>query len=87
MIVFMHQGFKRILEEGVAEPNELLHLASERGCTDFVRLLIEHKANVNQRDTSGNLPLSVACRNGHLDVVELLLERLVLHMYIYTVHL
>jgi ankyrin repeat protein len=71
-----------LLEHG-ANPNteepcdnaSLLQLASEKGCYDIVDLLIKYKADVNQRDCFGNTPLMVACRNGNLDVVELLLER------------
>lgn len=71
-----------LLEHGAnpncVEPREsasLLQWASEKGCLDIVDLLVKYKADVNQRDSGGNTPLIAACRNGHLDVVELLLER------------
>jgi len=72
----------RLLEHGAdpncVEPREqasLLQWASEKGCLDMVDLLIKFKADVNKKDNSGNSPLMAACKNGHLDVVELLLER------------
>lgn len=53
----------------------LLQWASEKGCWDMVNLLIKYNADVNKRDSFGNTPLTTACRNGHYDVVELLLQR------------
>lgn len=53
----------------------LLQWASVKGCLDIVELLIKYEVDVNKRDTNGDTPLMSACRNGHLDVVELLLEK------------
>ena len=55
----------------------LLQWACEKGVLDMADLLIKYKADVNKKDVSGNTPLMVACRNGHFDIVQLLLERLV----------
>ena len=71
-----------LLEHGanpnMVEPREkscLLQWASGKGALDVVDLLIKYKADVNLSDASGNNSLIVACKNGHLDVVELLLQR------------
>ena len=71
-----------LLEHG-ANPNafepvnkaSVLHLASEKGSHDLVDLFIKYKANVNQKDRHGNTPLIAACKNGHLDIAQLLLQR------------
>lgn len=71
-----------LLEHG-ANPNcveprkraSLLQWASDKGCLDIADLLIKYKADVNKRDSNGDTPLMAACRNGHLEVVELLLEK------------
>jgi len=42
---------------------------------DMADLLIKYKADVNKKDCNGNTPLVAACRNGHMDIVEMLLDR------------
>ena len=78
---------KNILEQG-ADPDEVeplesarsvLHHACAKGCVDIVELLLKHKANVNLRDGSSNLPLTEACKNGSMAIVEMLLARFVEH--------
>jgi ankyrin repeat protein len=49
-------------------------MAAERGRTEFVRLFLEHGADVNARDQSGNTPSQLASRSGHPEIVELLSE-------------
>lgn len=78
----MIQVMMSLLEHGAnpdcEEPCDkvsLLQWACEKGCEDMIDLLIKYKADVNKRDCFGNTPLMVACRNGHLDVVEMLLEK------------
>ena len=71
-----------LLEHGASpdcvEPTKrasLLQWACQKGCHDVADLLLKYKADANRRDNSGDTPLMAACRGGHLDVVELLLER------------
>lgn len=42
---------------------------------DVLDLLVKYKADVNKRDSSGNTPLMLACKNGHMDIVEFLLAK------------
>lgn len=51
----------------------VLHDASRDGFKDSVQKLLEHGANANMRDHSGNLPLHLAAAEGHLEVVQLLI--------------
>ena len=75
-----------LLEHG-ANPNavepvnkaSVLHLACEKGCSDIADLFIKYKANVNQKDGHGNTPLMAACKNGHLGIAQLLLQRYTWH--------
>lgn len=84
-IAYMNEHFQimcSLLAHGAnpncEEPKEratLLLWASEKGCTDIMDLLIRHKADVNKRDIHGDTPLMAACKNGHYEAVELLLEK------------
>ena len=48
--------------------------ASRQGCTECVRVLVEHKANVNLADPDGVTPLIMAIQNFHFDAAALLLR-------------
>ena len=71
-----------LLEHG-ADPNipepqnktSVLHWACERGCLETVELLIKYNADVNMKDYYGNTPLMEACKQGHLDIVKILLQK------------
>ncbi len=52
----------------------VLALASERGHTDIVKLLLDAHADVNATDTGGGGPLIRSSWSGHVDVVKLLLD-------------
>ncbi|XP_076237219.1 ankyrin repeat domain-containing protein 54 isoform X1 [Calliopsis andreniformis] len=51
-----------------------LHIASCRGYTEMVELLLQHGANPNQRDCLGNTPLHLAAVTNQISVVTLLLN-------------
>ena len=53
----------------------VLHLASERGCTDMLDLLLAYNADLDQTDCRGNTALWQGSRNGHYDIVEKLLNK------------
>lgn len=59
-----------LLQEGLTA----LHLASERGDTECVELLLARESPVNVAQRSGWGPLHHASHRGHLDVVRLLLK-------------
>lgn len=46
-----------------------LHLASEEGSTDCVRLLLKAKANVNAKKRNGDTPIMLAAQRGQDKVV------------------
>ncbi|KAJ2983856.1 hypothetical protein NQ176_g381 [Zarea fungicola] len=50
-----------------------LHLAAYFGVQEAVGILLMDWQNVDQKDTWGRAPLSLAVKNGHAAVVELLL--------------
>ena len=52
-----------------------IHQATQSGHTDFVRLLLEHRASVDAREEDGWTPLMMAAQNGHLEICDLLLRR------------
>jgi ankyrin repeat protein len=65
------------VEEGYADLDSahLLHIASRHGKADVVRLLLQQNhADVDARDNLNQTPLHEASTNGHLKVVELLLD-------------
>jgi ankyrin repeat protein len=51
-----------------------IHHAARNGDTEVVRLLIEHGADVNARNTRGHTVLYCAGGHGHLDTLQLLLN-------------
>jgi ankyrin repeat protein/energy-coupling factor transporter ATP-binding protein EcfA2 len=52
-----------------------LHLASSKGYTKVAQMLITYKADTAPLDNDNLTPLREACKNGHVDTVELLLDR------------
>jgi len=53
----------------------VLHIASYNHHTAVVKLLLAHPhINVNQQDTYGRTPFSLACAGGHVSVIQLLLN-------------
>lgn len=52
-----------------------LILAVMNGRTDAVRILLEHGASVEPRDTIDLIPLCLASSGGHADIVHLLLQK------------
>lgn len=64
-------------EYGYNSYQTALHIVSEDGHPEFVKLLIDNGANVNARDmdeSNGRTPLHDACDKGHVDVVKILLD-------------
>lgn len=52
-----------------------LHECAFLGLENFVYLLLESGANPNACDIKKKTPLALAAQNGHLNVVEVLLEK------------
>jgi ankyrin repeat protein len=52
-----------------------LHLASSKGYTNLANDLILNGADAAPLDHDNITPLHEACKNGHVDTVELLLDR------------
>ena len=61
----------------VAQPNDTmsaLHIASHRGHTSVLSILLTHDLDPNEPDGSGRPPLHLAATNGHSTVTSLLLS-------------
>jgi len=52
-----------------------MHLASERGCVDVARMLVECSADVSAQAKDGSTPLHWASLYGYVDVAWMLVER------------
>jgi ankyrin repeat protein len=61
---------RRTTQAGTSSPP---HVGSRPGQTEMVKLLLDHKAEVDAKTQTGQTPLHSAAKNGHKDVVELLL--------------
>ena len=66
---------KLMIENEVIEGCTPLWAAASAGRFDVVKLLIERKADVNGRTTTGSTPLRAAACVGHLDIVRCLVDR------------
>jgi ankyrin repeat protein len=68
----------KIFENCWNEQNEYgspgLNLAAKWGCYSIIKLLLEHKADVEAKGAGAETPLHRASSRGHADVVKLLLE-------------
>ncbi|KAK1783103.1 hypothetical protein QBC45DRAFT_154258 [Copromyces sp. CBS 386.78] len=53
----------------------LLHTAAKNGNCGIIQMLLDHKTNVNERNSSGMTALHVAIENSQEDVIMLLLQR------------
>lgn len=51
-----------------------LHVAAQKGRENIVRILLQHNADCNAKDSDGLTPLVQAAISGHEDVVALLLD-------------
>jgi len=56
-----------------------LHQAAEIGNIDMVKLLLEHGANVNEKDDFGWLPVFYSINSNHYDITQLLLDHMNQH--------
>lgn len=74
---------KSLLRRG-AEVNDqdvLRKTALHYGCEhkkenlELIQALLDAGADLDKVDSTGNTPLSIACKNGHVNIVKLLLER------------
>ncbi|KAG2453016.1 hypothetical protein HYH02_002352 [Chlamydomonas schloesseri] len=82
-VVAGHADTVRVLLDGGAsrqacmseeEKDSALHVAAARGDARVAELLVEGGADTAARDAAGCTPLTVAAREGHLEVVQLLLR-------------
>jgi ankyrin repeat protein len=61
----------------IADDNEELpiHAAARRGFRDIITLLMSQGVPLNNPNKFGLTPLSIACKNGHLELVKYLGKR------------
>jgi ankyrin repeat protein len=51
-----------------------LHLASEKGHTDVVKILLEKGANIQSKTNDEDTCLHLAIKHGHIDIVQILAQ-------------
>lgn len=68
----LNAGARALPAAGSIRP---LPQAVRAGSLETVKLLVEHKADVNEPGGNGKTPLILAAQNGHEDIISYLLER------------
>ena len=63
------------LKDNSEKSKGLIHIASEKGLTQLVAKLLEEGIDVNTEDSFKQTSLHLASKNGHLEVVDLLLQQ------------
>jgi len=69
--MLLENGAMTNIPDSTATPL-VLHMASQHGYVEFVRLLLEHGADLRARDAFGRTPPEIASSFGKLEIVELL---------------
>ena len=64
------------LEDADYDGRTCIHLAASEGKTHIIKFLIGKKINLNPKDRWGGTPLDDAKRHGHIDVQELLQNKI-----------
>ena len=54
--------------------NLFTYVASEKGHEDIVKLLIDHRADINAKDNLGETPLHKAAKYNHKKILRILIE-------------
>jgi len=73
--LLLDQGHAAISGRAGKLSETALHAAAAQGDAAMVRLLLEHKADINATDKSGFTPLLNAAEKGHQAIVEILVEQ------------
>ena len=68
-----HLEVVRFFVDAGADPNQGLCAAVSRGHAAVVQFLLHRGADVNAQDEHGQLPVQIACAEGHFEVTHLLL--------------
>jgi ankyrin repeat protein len=68
------QRLKKCVERGNPDDLEQIKLEIDQDPYKKIRLTSHPLALINKRDTNGQTPLYIACKNGNLEVVMLLLK-------------
>ena len=63
-----------MVNENDFHDNTPLHIACTEGFLDTVKVLIEHKAQVENKNEDEKTPFHLAAENGHVDVVDFILK-------------
>jgi ankyrin repeat protein len=72
--VFLKKGAKLELTD-VDDGWTALHLASQSGCHESVKQLIDKGANIEARTNMNETPLHIAAKSNNLEIVKLLIEK------------
>ena len=71
---YLAEGGNPNLQDGDNNQTSLLGIAAKYGHEKLAGMLLQHRdLDLNKTDAAGNTPVMVAARNGHLEVVKLLL--------------
>lgn len=55
--------------------NNLLHWAVIKSKAEVINVLLEKRANIDEKNGAGNTPLMLAAQNGNIEIIHLLIQR------------
>ncbi|KAK3607959.1 hypothetical protein CHS0354_006558 [Potamilus streckersoni] len=75
--------FRHFIKTGIVNVNDILSVTIDQGSEEAMTYLLQNGADINYRSKNGESLLHAACLHGRLNMIELLLSKTSLPVYLY----